>query len=136
MRRPARGPNTQDIPTPAIQPPSSPQPFCRAKPDRDRLARLGTLTPQSVEGIDPTEATAKVPLEVTSGGLIPSWGGVRRGRVMRRVAGRGTTGLQHILLRLTQARLWQTLAGRVYITRVGFDTHSAENKSHETQGFR
>jgi len=60
-----------------------------------------------VEGIDPTEVRAKVPLEVTTGGLTPSWGGVRRGRTIGRVAGRESTGLQHILLRLTQARRQQ-----------------------------
>lgn len=59
---------------------------------------------KSVEGINPSDSRAKVPLEVTRGGLAPNWGGVRRGRVMRRVSERESTGLQHILLRLTQAR--------------------------------
>lgn len=59
---------------------------------------------KSVEGINPAESRAKIPLEVTTGGLAPSWGGVRRGRVMGRVSGRESTGLQHVLLRLTQVR--------------------------------
>lgn len=71
--------------------------------------------PKSVEGINPADARAKVPLEVTAGGLVPDWGGVRRGRVMRRVAGRGPTGLRHVLLRLAQAsvryhHLWDKMS--------------------------
>lgn len=48
---------------------------------------------------------AKIPLEVTRGGLEPSWGGVRRVREKRRVAGRDATGIQHTLLRLMQASI-------------------------------
>lgn len=62
------------------------------------------LFPQSVEGINPSDPRAKVPLEVTRGGLVPDWGGVRRGRVTKRVDGRDTIGLQHVLLRLAQVR--------------------------------
>ncbi|CAN0200521.1 unnamed protein product [Pylaiella littoralis] len=46
---------------------------------------------QSVEGINPSDSRAKVPLEVTRGGLAPNWGGVRRGRVMKRVSEREAT---------------------------------------------
>lgn len=59
---------------------------------------------QSVEGENPVDNRAKVPLEVTRGGLAPSWGGVRRGRQAKIAADRQITGLQHILLRLSQAR--------------------------------
>lgn len=57
-----------------------------------------------MEGIDPTDPRGKIALEVTEGGFSPNWGGVQRGRVKRRVAERGSTGLHHILLRLAQAR--------------------------------
>lgn len=65
---------------------------------------LQTLRGQSVEGIDPADPRGKIALEVTRGGFSPNWGGVQRGRVKRRVAGRRSTGLNHILLRLAQAR--------------------------------
>ncbi|CAM9590049.1 unnamed protein product, partial [Scytosiphon promiscuus] len=71
-------------------------------PDDRRGAQL--RRGQSVEGINPSDPRAKVPLEVTRGGLVPDWGGVRRGRVSKRVDGRDTIGLQHVLLRLAQEK--------------------------------
>lgn len=66
-----------------------------------------TTIPQSVEGENPVNDRAKVALEVTRGGLTPSWGGVRRSRQTKIVADRQVTGFQHILLRLNQAREMQ-----------------------------
>lgn len=67
------------------------------------LCWVPTTCEQSVEGINPSNLRAKIPSEITGGGLHPSWGGVRRGRATKRVAGREVTGLQHVLLRLAQA---------------------------------
>ena len=58
-----------------------------------------------MEGINPSDTRAKVSMEITRGGVTPNWGGVRRGRLAGQVAGRDTTGLQHVLLRLMQARM-------------------------------
>ncbi|CAM9474289.1 unnamed protein product, partial [Ectocarpus fasciculatus] len=73
-----------------------------ADPDDRRGAQL--RQGQSVEGINPSDLRAKVPLEVTGGGFAPDWGGVRRRRGVKKVAGRGSSGLQHILLRLIQEK--------------------------------
>ncbi|CAM9884733.1 unnamed protein product, partial [Discosporangium mesarthrocarpum] len=59
---------------------------------------------QRVEGYNPVDHLAKVPLEITSGGFRPLWGGVRRGRTRGIVHLRGTTGLQHTMLRLLQGK--------------------------------
>ncbi|CAN0192804.1 unnamed protein product, partial [Ectocarpus sp. 12 AP-2014] len=71
-------------------------------PDDRRGAQL--RRGQSVEGINPSDLRAKVPLEVTGGGFAPDWGGARRRRGVKKVAGRGSSGLQHILLRLMQEK--------------------------------
>ncbi|CAM9792086.1 unnamed protein product, partial [Ectocarpus sp. 8 AP-2014] len=73
-----------------------------ADPDDRRGAQL--RRGQSVEGINPSDLRAKVPLEVTGGGFAPDWGGVRRRRGVKKVAGRGSSGLQHVLLRLMQEK--------------------------------